>query len=317
MTHNLIQKFSEELRNRFPDQVRLNERLRGHTSYGVGGPATAFCQPATQEELQNIIKDCHAEKIPYFILGSGSNVLVHDSGLNVIVINLEKCCAGLYHENRELYAGAGVLVSDLVKYCEENNLAGLDFMSGIPGTVGGALRMNAGAFTGEIGDRVYWIDAMTQEGRFLKIMGKEAGFSYRTASALQDKIILGCQLELLEGSQEFLKKSREDYLKQRASKQPLDYGSCGSVFKRPPGNYAGTLIEQAGCKGMRIGGAMVSYKHANFIINDKEASAENIYQLIVKVQKEVYKKFGIRLELEVKLIGFSPEEAEKVKVPHE
>ncbi|MEJ2634399.1 MAG: UDP-N-acetylenolpyruvoylglucosamine reductase, partial [Calditrichia bacterium] len=149
------------------------------------------------------------------------------------------------------------------------------------------------------------------------IPGNEAGFGYRRADNLQDKIMLGCSLEMLNGSRSILEKARQEYLARRSARQPLDYGSCGSVFKRPPGNYAGTLIEQAGCKGMQVGGAMVSPKHANFIVNYENATANDIYELIGKVQRKVFSRFRIWLELEVKLVGFSEEEERSVREVHE
>jgi UDP-N-acetylmuramate dehydrogenase len=310
-----IKEFAVGLWNRYSSRVLLNEPLDKYTTYRVGGPATALCFPGSKEELQDIISSCHRNNIPFFILGGGSNILVHDNGLNMIVLNLKECCSEIFLQDKRVYAGAGVLVSDVVCYCEEHNLAGLDFMSGIPGTLGGALRMNAGAFVGEIADRVISVETMLQDGRFLTVTGEEAGFGYRRADNLQDKIILGCNLKLDTGDRIILEKSRADYLEKRAAKQPLDYGSCGSVFKRPAGGYAGTLIEKAGCKGMRIGGAMVSPKHANFIINYKNATASDIFQLIQKVQRIVYEKFATWLELEVKLVGFSVQERESVKNP--
>jgi UDP-N-acetylmuramate dehydrogenase len=312
---NKIHEVTMGLRNQNSGRVLFNEELKNHTTYKVGGPAAVLCLPADREELHDIIRTCDARLVPLFILGSGSNILVHDRGLEKVVVKLDRCCSELHHSNGKLYAGAGTLVSDVVKYCEENQLAGLDFMSGIPGTVGGALRMNAGAFEGEIGDRVIHIDAMSYQGEILKISAKDAGFGYRRAAYLVDKIMLGCMMQLGPGLRNSLEKTRKNYLKKRAAKQPLDYGSCGSVFKRPPGNYAGTLIEQAGCKGKQVGGAMVSPKHANFIINYRNATAYDIYNLITQVQEIVYKKFNVWLELEVKLVGFSHEEEKKIQHP--
>ncbi len=317
MKETVLKNFAKRLKEKYPEQIMLEEPLKLYTTYQVGGPATALCTPASKEQLQQMVRECHQAAAPFYILGSGSNILVHDSGVNKIVIRLDKCCSELYHRRSQLYVGAGVLVASLVEYCENNNLAGLDFMSGIPGTIGGALRMNAGAFIGEIGDRVTTIDALTLDGQFLKITGDDAGFGYRRADNLQDKIMLGCWLELLSGARDKLQKSREEYLERRAAKQPLEYGSCGSVFKRPPGNYAGSLIEKAGCKGMQVGGAMVSPKHANFIVNYKQATATDIFKLIQKVQEEVYRQFKVWLELEVKLVGFPEKEQELIEIPHE
>jgi UDP-N-acetylmuramate dehydrogenase len=308
-----IHEYAVELWNHYPGRVFLNEPLRKYTTYKVGGPAAAFCIPQNRDELQEILSMCDKNGMPVHILGSGSNILVHDNGIDKVVIKLDQCCSELYHRENVLYAGAGVLVSELVRYCEEHELAGLDFMSGIPGTVGGALRMNAGAFVGEIGDRVISIDAMTYQGEPQQIKGEEAGFGYRRADFLQDKVLLGALVKMEQGQRNSLEQAREGYLAQRAAKQPLDYGSCGSVFKRPPGNFAGTLIEKAGCKGMRVGGAMVSPKHANFIVNYENASAQDIYRLITRVQQIVYEKFEVWLELEVKLVGFSDEEEKKVQ----
>ncbi len=310
-----VKEFAFELRNRFSNDLVLGEPLKKHTTYQVGGPATAMCFPKSKEKLREIVISCSDNDIPFFILGGGSNILVHDDGLDQIVIKMNECCSEIRQMGNQIYAGASVLVSHLVRFCEEHGLAGLDFMSGIPGTVGGALRMNAGAFAGEIGDRVIEIEAMSQDGQFLSIPVEEAGFGYRRADSLGDKIILGCNLKLDKGNQVVLAESRREYLKERSVKQPLDYGSCGSVFKRPPGAYAGSLIEKAGCKGMKIGGAMVSPKHANFIINYQNATARDIFQLIQKIQSIVYHKFKIWLELEVKLVGFSLEEENSVKGP--
>jgi len=307
--HRLVDQLQEE----YPDRVKVNELLKNHTTYQVGGPASALCFPANRGELQRMLQKCTQAGTPVFILGSGSNILVNDAGLDMVVIHLSDCCAELYHQGNDLYAGAGIPVSELVNYCETYDLAGLDYMSGIPGTVGGALLMNAGAFIGEIGDRVNYIEAMSYDGQILKIGKEEAGFGYRRADYLQDKIMLGCSLQTLPGSRAELQKSREEFLTKRAAKQPLEYGSCGSVFKRPPNNYAGSLIEKAGCKGMQIGGAMVSTKHANFIVNYQNATASDIYQLIKEVQNMVYKKFKIWLELEVKLVGFSDEEKDALQ----
>jgi UDP-N-acetylmuramate dehydrogenase len=212
-----------------------------------------------------------------------------------------------------LYVGAGATVKDLVEYCENNSLEGVEYMSGIPGTVGGALRMNAGAFIGEIGDRVLRIDALSEKGIRVQITKDEAFFGYRKATGLTGKILLGCWLMVDAGDKEKLFQSRQEYLKRRDKMQPLEYPSCGSVFKRPSGDYAGRLIEEAGCKGLKIGGAMVSPKHANFIVNYNNATAKDIYDLICEVQQRVFKRFGIKLDIEVRLVGFSDEEKRKVE----
>ncbi len=310
-----LERLGTELSQQFPGQVLLNEPMSRHTTYQVGGPARVFFEPPDEAALQSVLQRCRQEAIPFFVLGSGSNLLVHDRGLEMLVLRLNRCCAKISHQGTEVRAGAGATVEELVLYCEEHALAGLEFLAGIPGTVGGALRMNAGAFGGEIGDRVNQVTALTSAGEPVAITAAEAGFGYRRAEGLQNKILTGCLLRLEPGETEQLRRTRKEILARREARQPLEYGSCGSVFKRPPGNYAGALIEQAGCKGMRVGGAQVSPKHANFIVNDRQATAEDIYRLIRAVQQKVYEKFQIWLELEVKLVGFTAEEKRAVELP--
>jgi len=310
-----IKKTIQRLKREYPDSCRLDVPLAPLTSYQVGGKADVLATPATVEELEQIIRCCTREGVPYFVMGKGANVLVHDEGFRGVVVLLEHCCSQLFHEGELLYVGAGATVADLVEYCEKHSLGGLDYMSGIPGTVGGALRMNAGAFVGEIGDRVLRIDALDKKGRRVQLPREEAQFGYRRADGLENKILLGCWLFLEPGDREQLSRSREDYLKRRAEKQPLEYPSCGSVFKRPPGDYAGRLIEAAGCKGFTVGGAMVSPKHANFVVNFNQAVAGDIYEVIWRVQRKVYEHSGVWLELEVKLVGFSEEDQRRVEKP--
>jgi len=310
-------QFAERLRREFPDICYPNEPLASHATYRVGGPADVFVVPETLDDLEAIVRKCVRENIPFFVLGEGANVLIHDEGFRGVVISLDKCCHQLFHKENLLYAGAGVKVRELVEYCEKHALGGLDFLSGIPGTVGGALIMNAGAFVGEIGERVIRIDALDEQGRRIQISREEAGFGYRRADGLGSKVLLGCWLGVEPADANTLRAARENYLQRRAEKQPLDYPSCGSVFKRPPGDYAGRLIEAAGCKGLKIGGAIVSEKHANFILNLGNATADDIFQLIQAVQKKVYQKFGIWLEPEVKFIGFSDSDLKKIMSPDE
>ena len=310
-----IKQFARRLKEEFPDSCRVDELLAPRTSYRVGGRADVFVTPESIEELEHLVRMCLHHQIPYFVLGKGANVLIHDDGFRGVVISLEKCCSQMFHEENLLYVGSGCTVEDLVEYCEAHGLAGLDYMSGIPGTVGGALRMNAGAFVGEIGDRVVRIDALDEKGARVTLHREDAKFGYRRADGLIGKILLGCWLLIEPGEPQKLIAAREEYLRKRSEKQPLEHPSCGSVFKRPEGDYAGRLIEAAGCKGLRIGGAMVSPKHANFIVNIGNATAQDIYDVIVQVQQRVYAQFGVWLELEVKLIGFPEEDMKRVEKP--
>ncbi len=313
-----LQHFREavrDLKNQLPDIIQLEVPLAPLVGYRVGGPADALAKPRTREQLQEILRFCSRYQVPFFILGQGANVLIADEGVPGVVIQLHRCCHELVSERTRVYAGTGRLLSDLVFFCETHGLAGLELLSGIPGTVGGALRMNAGAFGREIGDKVETIEAFDKTGRLMTISKKEAGFGYRRADGIQDKILLGAWLQLESGDPETLRQTRETILQRRAEKQPLEYPSCGSVFKRPPGDYAGRLIEAAGLKGFRIGNAQVSEKHANFIVNLGNATARDIFNTIQAVQEKVYQQFGVWLELEVKLVGFTAEEIEKTRRP--
>jgi UDP-N-acetylmuramate dehydrogenase len=310
-----ISKVVAVLKDQYRGSCHADAPLAPYTSYHVGGNADLLIFPERLEHIEHIVHLCHKKEIPFFIIGKGANVLIHDDGFRGIALSLEKCCSQIFHEKSLLYVGAGATVKDMVEYCEKNGLAGLEYMSGIPGTVGGALRMNAGAFVGEIGDRVVRIDALNERGIREQIIQEDAHFGYRRANGLNGKILLGCWLMVDQGDKAKLYQARQDYLKRRADKQPLEFPSCGSVFKRPPGDYAGRLIEEAGCKGLKIGGAMVSSKHANFVVNFDNATAQDIYDVICHVQQVVYKRFSVWLELEVKLVGFSDEEIRKVESP--
>jgi UDP-N-acetylmuramate dehydrogenase len=307
-----MKKFVRRLLREFPDISRRDENLVPFTSYKVGGIADVMVTPKTIDQLEQVVRMCIKEGVSYFVMGKGANILVHDDGFRGVVILLEKCCSKLFHQDNLLYVGAGATVTELVEYCEKHGLKGLDYMSGIPGTAGGALRMNAGAFVGEIGDRVLRINALNEKGYRIQLTREEAQFGYRRAEGLEGKILLGCWLFLEPGDPGKLSKAREEYLKRRAKKQPLEYPSCGSVFKRPPGDYAGRLIEAANCKGFTVGGAMVSEKHANLVVNFKDATASDIYEVIWRVQRKVFEHCRVWLQLEVKLVGFSEEEQQRV-----
>lgn len=310
-----IEEVIRILISEYSQSCNRNAPLSPFTSYHVGGTADLLTSPARVEDIAHIVHLCYEKKVPFFVIGKGANVLVHDEGFRGIVISLEKCCSKIFHEKNLLYVGAGATVQDLVEYCEKHGLAGFDYMSGIPGTVGGALRMNAGAFVGEIGERVVRIDAVNEKGVREEISAEQALFGYRRADGLIGKILLGCWLLVDVGNKEKLFKARQDYLQRRASKQPLEYPSCGSVFKRPPSDYAGRLIEEAGLKGLRIGDAMVSEKHANFVVNVNKATAKDIFEVITQVQQTVYNKFGVWLELEVRLVGFPEQQVKMVEKP--
>lgn len=284
--------------------LRPGEPLAGYTSYGVGGPADAFCAPPDSRSVQLLLKQAAEEGVAVLVLGRGTNVVVADEGFRGLVINLEAGCRELEVDGNRVRVGAGRSLERLVLFCEEQSLGGLEQLSGIPGTVGGALMMNGGAFGTEIGDRVILVHGLTREGEAVSVPRDQAGFGYRTATGLEELVLLGCELELEPGDRDKLKETREEILARRAARQPLDLPSAGSIFKRPTGDYAGRLVEAADCKGLREGGAEVSAKHANFILNSGSASAADIHRLMERVRRRVYEESGVRLETEVRFIGF-------------
>lgn len=281
------------------------EPLSRHTWYGVGGPAHVLFAPANIDSLTETLRRTKRNGMPAMVLGKGANLLVSDRGFPGVVLSLADCCAELEIDGTLLRCGAGVELDAVVRCAEQNDLDGLADLSGIPGTLGGALRMNAGAFGTEMGDRVTWVEGLDRKQRRVRLCRGDIGFGYRTARGLEELVLLGCELELGQGNRESLNTRRQEILERRAAKQPLACPSCGSVFKRPPGDYAGRLVEAAGCKGLRRGGAVVSEKHANFILNEDGATAEDIRWLIEEVRRRVHEHAGVELETEVIMVGFS------------
>lgn len=294
-----------ELLRDFPGELRLDEPLSRHLSYGVGGPADGWCIPESVTALRDLLTRARRLGIPVLVLGRGTNVVVADQGFRGLVINLERACAELRAADQRVTAGAGVLLQRLVLFCEERGLGGVECLSGIPGTIGGALVMNAGAFTGEIGDRILEVRALRPEGAEVTVPRAEAGFGYRQALRLRGLVLLECDLLLAAEAPAELRRRREEFLARRAARQPLHLPSAGSVFKRPPGDYAGRLIEAAGCKGRSEGGAEVSDKHANFILNRGGATAADIRRLVERVRERVFRHCGVWLEPEIEFIGFA------------
>jgi UDP-N-acetylmuramate dehydrogenase len=278
--------------------------LKAHCWYQIGGPADYLIYPKNRNQLRELISICAGEDIPYFLLGSGANLLISDAGFRGVVIKLNRYFNQLERLETEVSAAAGVELDKLVLFCEENGLAGMAELSGIPGTVGGALSMNAGTDSGVIGDVVKEVEVLENSLKYSFLKKAEIGFGYRSAPLLQNKIIISCKLEMKAGDPSQLKRIRQAQLLKRKTKQPLNCPSCGSVFKRPPGNYAGKLIEEAGLKGYRYGNAQISPKHAGFIVNLGNATAAEVKFLMDKIQEEVYKKFSVKLEPEVRFLGF-------------
>ena len=284
-------------------EVRINEPMKAHTSFKVGGPADWFVMPETKEELSAVLDICRRADLPWYMLGNGSNLLISDSGLRGVVISTKKFDR-LESCDTTLRVGSGVLLSRAAAAALKAGLTGLEFAAGIPGTVGGAVVMNAGAYGSEMKDVLKQVTVLDREGRVLTLSPEELKMGYRT-SRIPDEgyLVLEAEFLLNKGDKDAIKEQMDELAAKRREKQPLEYPSAGSTFKRPAGHFAGKLIEDAGLKGFRVGGAAVSDKHAGFVINKGGASASDIASLCRQVQTEVFKQTGIQLELEIRLLG--------------
>jgi UDP-N-acetylmuramate dehydrogenase len=284
-------------------EISADRTIAPFTSYGIGGPGKLWAVPNTEAAVGQLLENIHAARLPLFVLGGGTNVLVSDRGWDGVVLLIADNLSGWRFQGNQVGVTAGTRLMDLVRASVERGLAGLESMAGIPGTVGGALRMNAGAFGQEIGPATLSVSGFQRNGDPFTAAGAELRFGYRSAPELENIVITSAELRLQADRPERLQRRVEEILSRRAARQPLEYPSCGSVFKRPPGDYAGRLIEAADLKGTRVGGAEVSTKHAGFIINADKATACDVYRLIRRIQATVNDRFGVQLETEVKLIG--------------
>ncbi len=287
------------------ENVAVNEPMSRHTSFRTGGPADYFVTPDNAKALVGLLRFCDEEKISYHIHGNGSNVLFSDEGYRGAIISIGKNMSDIDIEGDEITAGSGISLSALSSAAAGKGLAGLEFASGIPGTLGGAVTMNAGAYGGEMKDVLVSVDVCSRDGHITTLSKEELELGYRT-SIIQKKdyIVLSAKIKLNKGNEEDIRALMRELNNRRRDKQPLEYGSAGSTFKRPEGHFAGKLIEECGLKGYRVGDAMVSEKHAGFVVNVGEASSEDVLKVIRHVQDEVKKVHNISLETEVKLIGF-------------
>lgn len=287
-----------------PDRVLVDELMSAHTTFRIGGPAEVFVSVSNEQEIVNLIELLKVEDIPFFIVGKGSNLLVSDKGYQGVIIEIGSSYSGLHILGNEIISKAGTPMSKLSHEAMEHGLTGLEFASGIPGTVGGGIIMNAGAYGGEMAQVAYRVKVLTKEGEIKSLSNEEMEFSYRNSIAKKEGyIVLQAEFRLHEGNQEVIDGIMRDLNAKRREKQPLEYPSAGSTFKRPEGNYAGKLIADAGLKGYSIGGAQVSEKHAGFLINKDHASAKDMYALILEVKQKVFEQFDIMLEPEVIFLG--------------
>lgn len=284
--------------------LTFHEPLRNHTTFRVGGEADAFLSVGNEEELRKAVLFCEQSDVPYFILGNGSNLLVSDAGFSGLVIAIGSQLAQVSVDGTCITAQAGALLGTVARIAAENSLTGMEFASGIPGSIGGAIVMNAGAYDGEMKQIVESVRVLSTDGEIHTFTGEEMEFGYRTSRLKRVKgIVLSVTLQLAEGDRTAISDKMNDFAGRRREKQPLEYPSAGSTFKRPEGMFAGKLIMDAGLRGYTVGGAQVAEKHCGFVINKGNATAADIYTLIGDVQTKVKESFGVTLEPEVIFVG--------------
>lgn len=295
--------FDELLSGRY-GTCKVNEPMRDHTTFKVGGPADLLIMPNSENDIIDIIKYCNNKEIPFIVIGNGSNLLVTDKGIRGVVIKLGKNFSDIVFSDDKVVAQAGALLSTVAKKSFKHSLTGMEEISGIPGSVGGAMVMNAGAYGGEISYIVTKVRCLNKQGELLEFNKDEMDFGYRqSVVSKKDLIVLDVEMQLKKGNYEEIIEKFKDFDNRRTTKQPLDRNSAGSTFKRPEGSYASKLIDDAGLRGFTYKRAQVSEKHCGFIINMDEATYEEVSTLISKVQQIVKEKFDIELETEVKIIG--------------
>ena len=295
--HMLVQIVGEE-------RVRTDEPMKSHTTFRVGGPADLFVTPETSEEVRAVVDMCRSEEIDCHIIGNGSNLLVSDRGVRGVVVQIAKVMNKIESNGEQIRAQAGALLSEVAAHALKDGLAGFEFAAGIPGTLGGACVMNAGAYGGEMKDVLYEVTVLTPQGEFRILKEDELELGYRTSViARKGYIVLEAVIRLKKGDEEEIRRQMEDLRDRRISKQPLEYPSAGSTFKRPEGYFAGKLIQDAGLRGYTFGGAQVSEKHCGFVINRGDATAAEVAELMRRVADKVEEQFKVRLEPEVKRLG--------------
>lgn len=281
---------------------KSNESLKKHTTMRVGGNAKYVFMPKNAEEIEAVINYCKKNNEKYIIIGNGSNIIFSDDGYDGIVIKIYSSMSHMKIENDLIIAESGCILSKIASAARDNSLTGMEFAAGIPGTLGGAVVMNAGAYGGEMKDIIEYVDVLFTSGETKRYSNEEMNFEYRKSIIDKDKIVLSAGIRLKKGDKNDIEALMNELKEKRTSKQPLEYPSSGSTFKRPEGYFAGKLIEDAGLKGYRVGGAMVSTKHSGFVINYDNATSSDVLKLIEDVRNIVNEKFGVMLEPEVKII---------------
>ena len=294
------------------ENIMMDEPMKKHVSFRVGGPADILVRPINEEQLKEILLYIKNEEIPYLIIGNGSNLLVRDGGIRGVVVELSDNFSDFKIDGNKIEIKAGALLSRIGNAALRAELKGFEFASGIPGTFGGALAMNAGAYGGEIKDIVKTVKVMDEDGNILELSNEEMHFGYRRSTIVEKGYVaLSAVVELEKGNYDDIKATMDDLRDRRTSKQPLNFASAGSTFKRPEGYFAGKLIQDSGLKGLSIGDAQVSEKHSGFVINRGNATAKELLDLMFAVKSTVNAKFGVMLEEEVKIVGEDPVKEEE------
>lgn len=302
--NNSVNQLAETLKQKMPGHVYCAEPMKKHTSFKIGGPADVLVQPQDADSLAYTLAAAREYGVPVTVLGNGSNVLVRDKGIRGLVIQLGNALKNFRQEGEYLYFGSGYSLALASRKAWECGLSGMEFAVGIPGSIGGAVYMNAGAYNGEMKCVVNSVQVMDMEGNAFTLTAEDLQFGYRKTSLQQSGyIITEVCLKMQPGDKDAIKAMMDDFSNRRISKQPLELPSAGSMFKRPPGYFAGTLIEQAGLKGYTVGGAQVSEKHAGFVVNRGNATAADVLQLIADVRRIIMEKAGVELHPEVLVIG--------------
>lgn len=299
----------EKLYNKFleyipKELIKIDEPMKKHTTFKIGGPVDIFISPSNKEQIKYALKICRENEIPFYLMGNGSNLLVRDKGFRGVIIQIFKNMSKVEITEDKVWAEAGILLSSLANKIKDNSLTGFEFAAGIPGTLGGAVYMNAGAYDGEIKQVLENAELLDENGNEIVLSNEELELGYRTSILQRNNyILLSARLKLKKGNKKEIEEKMNYLAQQRADKQPINMPSAGSTFKRPPGYYAGKLIMDSGLRGYCIGGAEVSQKHCGFIINKDNATAKDVIDLIEFVQGTVYDKYCVKMEPEIKIIG--------------
>lgn len=286
------------------EDIKIDEPMKKHISFRVGGPADILVKPRTEDQIKNVINLLKKEEVPYLVIGNGSNLLVKDGGIRGVVVEISDNFNKFEIDGNIVNAQSGVLLAVLGKAILGAELKGFEFAAGIPGTLGGALTMNAGAYGGEMKDIVKSVKVMDEEGNIKELTNEQMEFGYRKSTVIKNNyIVLSAKIKLEDGNYDEIKELMADLAQRRVKNQPLNLPSAGSTFKRPEGHFAGKLIDDAGLRGLTLRGAQVSEKHCGFVVNMGEAKAKDLLDLMYIVKSTVYNKFGINLEEEVKILG--------------